>query len=216
MDQTKNFSHKDRLKQVAQGSQFDDIEDSSERIASQTEEVKRELQKEYEPEAPRSAAPSDDHDKNPSQDQAQEDKTPWQREIEKAGLSPSDARVILDTIILRGEPYRKRFKIYRDVYATFQSRSFEALDQELWFAEKQRPHFDQTLRTIRTRHQLAQMLYALGDQKNPDVYEDEELKDRLIRVNTMDHTYVSLLVRKMYKFQSQIEAAFTPGFEKHF
>lgn len=149
----------------------------------------------------------------PDKDDADHDYTSeWHRRIAEVGLTPGEARVIIDTLILQQRAYTKTYPLFQRASVTLQTTTMRDSEAEHSIAEQLQPHYTETLMFVRQRERMTQMVASL----NGEDWTQLSRKERMERVNEMSAPLYSMVLRKVNEFTNLMAAVFSEGYERAF
>lgn len=151
------------------------------------------------------------------------DNTPeeeYKKRLEQQDISLEEAERIVDTVILQNQRYREVVNVYKDIDATFQTRTMADQERVQQTVESLNPQYNQTMNMAIAKGNLATSLVRLGDQvfasydQDAQAYykSEKDINDTRQWIENINEKLFQLLNRKLREFDVKVQLAVSDGY----
>ena len=133
-----------------------------------------------------------------------------------AGLTASEARQIVDEVVLLGQPYTARYEVVPGkMWATFRMRSDASTEQLFAALDAAAPRLAQTYEYTASRQACARSLVQVEVRGHaPMSFADAEAS--LAYLRAVPTALVDLIVSRSREFEDRCMVVFMPGWQQDF
>lgn len=135
--------------------------------------------------------------------------------LEREKISLEEARKIINTVVVDLGRHTERVQLTKQHSAVFQTRQQEDIERIHEVLEKELPHFEATVNTHISTHNLAASLVRYGKKEFPRETDDDFRAILTWIAKLPQPTYV-LLNRKLIAFDRKVNVVFSEGYLENF
>lgn len=139
----------------------------------------------------------------------------YKKVLESADISLSEAREIIDCVVVQLKPWRESFKLAKSLTVTFQTRMPDDIQRLRRVIEEMAPKFQATREFESAKYNIAASLVRYGDHKFEHGTE-EDIRNIIKWLGRIPVPAFDRLQQKLYEFDRKVMLVFSPGYLENF
>jgi hypothetical protein len=139
----------------------------------------------------------------------------YRKRLELRKISLLEAQKILDHLIVQLKPYMERYHLAGPMYVTFRTRTQADQDRLNEVLEDMAPRFRSTVLSEEARQHIASSIVTYGPHQFARNSTDD-IEKIITWVTDIPQPVFVLLQRKLYEFDTKIDAVFQDGYLENF
>lgn len=139
----------------------------------------------------------------------------YKKRLADAGISMSEARRIIDCVMVQLKPWTETYIVGSNTRVKFQTRLSEDYGRLRNVIESREAKFQATRNFEATKHNLAASILRYGDHEFD--HESRENTGKILDwIDAIPYPLFNVLGRKLYEFDRKITIVFSEGFDENF